>query len=103
MRGVLATNIVALALTSAALAQQPFDAPGLRFCAPPIKPGCVDAEETYTSPNLKAECQKAMDRYVPTVFAYRQCLNQEMERAVRQTNETIQRFRCRAKGERKCP
>lgn len=86
-----------------ALAQQPFDAPGLRYCAPPIRPACVDDPDTYREAESRAECQRAMDRYIPTVFAYRQCLSQEIERAVRQTNETIQRFRCRAKAEPRCP
>ena len=83
--------------------QEPFTAPGLRFCAPPIKPACVDDPDTYKAAARRAACQADLDRFVPTVFAYRVCLNQEMERAVRQTNETLQRFRCRAKGEKKCP
>ena len=88
---------------SPARAQEPFLAPGLRFCAPPIKPACVDDADTYRTAARRAACQADLDRYVPTVFAYRVCLNQEMERAVRQTNESLQRFRCRAKGERRCP
>ncbi len=100
-----AVCILALAplIAGPARAQEPFAAPGLRFCAAPIKPVCVDDFDSYKSPAKLAACQKDLDRYVPTVFAYRHCLNQEMERAVRQTNETLQRFRCRAKGEKKCP
>lgn len=87
----------------AAFAQEPFVAPGLRYCAPPIKPACVDDPATYRSNSRQTECKKDVDRFVPTVFAYRQCLNQEMERAVRQTNDTLQQFRCRAMGDRNCP
>ena len=86
-----------------ARAEESFVVPGLSFCAPPIKPSCVEEADTYKSASRKTECQKNVERFVPTVFAYRQCLNLEMERAVRQTNETLQRFRCRARGERKCP
>lgn len=93
----------AFVLASPTFAQEPFAAPGLRYCAPPIKPGCVDVMDTYKSATSKMACQKEVERFVPTVFAYRACLNREMERAVLQTNETLQRFRCREKGGKKCP
>ena len=95
--------LLVLACCWPARAQEPLPPSGLHYCAPPIKPACVDDDETYQAPARKAACQKDMDRFVPTVFAYRQCLNSEMERAVRQTNDMLQRFRCRANGDGKCP
>ena len=96
-------SVLVAAAAVPARAQEPFVAPGLRYCAPPIRPNCVDETETYKAAGKRDACQKDVERFVQSVFAYRQCLNIEMERAVRQTNETLQRFRCRAKGDRKCP
>lgn len=76
--------------------------PLLGFCAVPVKPDCVDAAGGYDSPRSRAACAKDMERYVKYVFAYRVCLNAEMERAVRQTNEAIARHKCRLAGGKKC-
>ncbi|MEA2757907.1 MAG: hypothetical protein QOH65_520 [Methylobacteriaceae bacterium] len=35
-----------------------------------------------------------MNRYVNSVAAYRLCQTQEIERAVRETNGTLQRWKC---------
>jgi hypothetical protein len=77
--------------------------PLLGFCAQPVRPECVDTVETYADPGKKAACNQDMERYVKYVFAFRLCLNAEMERAVRQTNETIFRHKCRMAGRKSCP
>ena len=104
VRALSVTIGVALLFCSAgaSFAIEPFIAPGLKYCAPPIKPSCVDEGNTYKTTASKKACQKDVERFVPTVFAYRVCLNQEMERAVLQTNETLRRFKCREKGGKKC-
>jgi hypothetical protein len=76
--------------------------PLLGFCAQPVRPACVDSAATYADPKTKAACNQDMERYVKFVFAFRICLNAEMERAVRQTNETIFRHKCRMAGGKKC-
>ena len=76
--------------------------PLLGFCAQPVRPACVDTATTYADPKTKAACNQDMDRYVKFVFAFRLCLNAEMERAVRQTNETIFRHKCRMAGKKSC-
>ena len=77
--------------------------PLLGFCAQPVRPACVDSASTYADPKTKAACNQDMERYVKFVFAFRICLNAEMERAVRQTNETIFRHKCRMAGRKSCP
>jgi hypothetical protein len=67
-----------------------------------VRPACVDTAETYADAKAKAACNQDMDRYVKFVFAFRICLNAEMERAVRQTNETIFRHKCRMAGRKNC-
>ncbi len=76
--------------------------PLLGFCAVPVKPDCVDTPASYANPKARAACVRDMDHYVKYVFAYRLCLNAEMERAVRQTNETIEKHKCRMSGGKKC-
>ena len=39
-------------------------------------------------------CQDDVNRYVRYVGNYRLCLTQETERAVRETNGTLQRWKC---------
>jgi hypothetical protein len=77
--------------------------PILRFCAVPVRPECIDAAATYANPQSRGACNLDMDHYVKSVFAYRRCLNAEMERAVLQTNEAIFRHKCRMAGKKNCP
>ncbi len=84
------------------LAQDPTP-PLLPYCAPPVQPDCLNDDKTYASPAASGACQQDMDRYVRSVFAYRVCLNSEMERAVFATNQALQRFRCRVAKKTNCP
>jgi hypothetical protein len=65
------------------------------FCAPPVSPACIDKLKGVTGE--LAACEQETERYVASVFAYRACLSAEMERAVRETNEAIQKVRCERK------
>ena len=76
---------------------------GLSYCPPPVRPSCIDVSKTYDDPSALAACQRDTTRYEQSVFDYRQCLNTEMERAVRQVNESLYRFRCRSGKQKNCP
>jgi hypothetical protein len=70
------------------------------YCAPPFAPPCAAAASR--NGGATAACEKEVERYVASVFAYRGCLAAETERAVREANETIQALRC-AKDAALCP
>lgn len=61
------------------------------FCAPPAKPECVDRP-----PAGADRCVDDIAVYVAGVFKYRECLEREMERAVREANDVIESSHCRA-------
>ena len=67
---------------------------GFGFCAPPYPPKCVGNPATYASQESLDQCQEDVNRYVKYVGNYRLCLTQETERAVRETNGTLQRWKC---------
>jgi hypothetical protein len=83
-----------------ALAQR---AMGFGFCAPPYPPKCVSTPGTYTSQAEIDKCQDEVNRYVNSVTAYRVCQTQEVERAVRETNATLQRWKCGLAAKALCP
>jgi hypothetical protein len=68
------------------------------YCAPPFAPPCATK---LKNKGATPACEKQVERYVASVFAYRACLSAEMERAVRQANETIRKVRC-SKGAAAC-
>ena len=77
-----ATGAVLLAtlLCTGAFADARLPFARLGFCAQPAPPTCVDAW-LKDGANLSA-CEQETERYVAMVFAYRKCLNLEMDRAV---------------------
>jgi hypothetical protein len=81
----------------------PAPVPLLPYCAPPIVPSCVDAAVTYKSARAIASCRTSVDSYVTTVFHYRECVARETDRAVLETNQTLQRFRCSMQRKQPCP
>jgi hypothetical protein len=76
---------------------------GFGFCAPPYPPRCVSNPATYGSPAEIDNCQAEINRYVNSVAAYRLCQTQEIERAVRETNGTLQRWKCSLAVKTLCP
>ena len=62
------------------------------YCPPPYPPACVDTLAEL--PKDRAACEKAVDAYVASVFAYRTCLAAETERAVREVNSVLQIVKC---------
>ena len=98
MRGCL-VSVICLA-PSLAIAQRTM---GFGFCAPPYPPKCVATPGTYESQVEIDKCQDDMNRYVNSVAAYRLCQTQEIERAVRETNATLQRWKCGVAAKAPCP
>jgi hypothetical protein len=76
---------------------------GFGFCAPPYPPKCLSTPGTYGSQAEIDKCQDDMNRYVNSVAAYRLCQTQEVERAVRETNATLQRWKCGVAAKALCP
>jgi hypothetical protein len=72
----------------------PQAAPGFTFCAAPEPPACVAADKAV------AACDQEVESYITRVFRYRECLARETERAVAQSNDVIDDWRCRRMGER---
>jgi len=75
---------------------------GFGFCAPPYPPRCISDPATYVSPADTNKCQEEVSRYVNFVGAYRLCLTQETERAVRETNGTLNRWKCSLAAKAPC-
>ena len=75
---------------------------GWNYCSPPVQPLCSTQVGTFATKPKREECQAEIERYVASVFRYRQCLTKEMERAVLEVNTVVERFRCRLKEKRLC-
>lgn len=76
-----------------ALAQAP--PTGFNFCAAPTPPACIDAARTSEE---KKSCDEFVRAYIAAVFDYRACLEKEMARAVLESNDALDRWRCRQPG-----
>lgn len=92
---VLWTNVL-LARFSATDAQAGDDRWGWRYCSPPYPPACVEtsAKAPGKPSDERLACEKAVQSYVASVFAYRVCLAGETERAVREANRVLQTLKC---------
>lgn len=71
---------------------------GFSYCAPPLRPACI---ETSVAALAMAACDEEVQVFTRMVFRYRECLEKESERAVREANEAIEAWRCR-RDETKC-
>jgi hypothetical protein len=72
----------------------PQAAPGFTLCVMPQPPACALAAKAV------AACDAEVEAYVGLVFRYRECLARETERAVAQSNDVIDGWRCKRLGER---
>lgn len=75
----------------------------LDFCARPVAPACVDTAETYGTAALREACSAEVKRFLEMTFAYRKCLNSQLENEIRDTNAINDRFKCRLKNGKTCP
>lgn len=90
LRGAALATAVALFSSRPLLAAQ--DVRGFDYCAPPARPACI---ETSVSALAMAACDEEVQLFTRMVFRYRECLEREMERAVREANDAIEAWRCR--------
>ena len=91
---------ILLTATAAAGASGPME--GFRFCAAPVAPECIAAERAYRDAAQTRACEQDVARFVASAFAYRACLQREVQRAVLETNETVDRFKCGVAAGRRC-
>jgi hypothetical protein len=99
----LPTAAGAAGAAGAAMASESSASAGFDYCAPPVRPACVEDRKTYSDPRARRACEDETNRYVASAFKYRDCMYAAIERAVRQTNETIGRLRCREASQTPCP
>jgi hypothetical protein len=71
---------------------------GFTYCAPPARPSCIERSAAALA---MAACDEEMQLFTKMVFRYRECLERETERAVREANDAIEIWRCRL-DETKC-
>ncbi len=81
-------RLAAGVLISSFLAVSPVSAGGFDYCAPPLRPACVDAAEPPDS------CERDVQAFIRSVFKYRGCLEKESERAVREANDALEAWKC---------
>jgi hypothetical protein len=67
---------------------------GFNFCAAPTPPPCIDDARTKEKKN----CDESVRAYIASVFDYRACLEKETARAVFESNDALDRWRCRQPG-----
>lgn len=93
-RAAFRTGALAAAVVVSTSAARPQAAPGFTFCAAPEPPACVAAARAAPA------CDAEVEAYITRVFRYRECLARETERAVSQSNDVIDGWRCRRFNER---
>lgn len=72
------------------------------FCTKPIEPRCVTAFGTFDDDWAFDRCKRELNDFVAATKIYIDCLNSERDEAIRQTNEVISRFNCKARREIVC-
>ncbi|HEY8067138.1 MAG TPA: hypothetical protein VIF40_20785 [Methylosinus sp.] len=93
-------SAIRVAVSAAAIAVVPAPAfpqaaSGFNLCVQPGSPPCV------FMPGQAAEaCGREVELYIASVFHYRECLARESERVIRESNDVIDHWRCRERGER---
>jgi hypothetical protein len=73
-----------------------------KYCTPPLSPSCIQREETYKEPANTEACQKEIDEYINEALRYRTCLEEQIERAVKNANDIVDNFKCRTQGRSDC-
>ncbi|HYA80399.1 MAG TPA: hypothetical protein VED87_05670 [Methylocystis sp.] len=68
---------------------------GFAFCVAPAPPACIDVARTKPE---RTACEKLVSVCVRSVYQYRACLEAETQRAVLQSNDALDRWRCRRNG-----
>ena len=88
------------ALSVASVKAQEF--PGWEFCAPSVRPSCVDDDATYATQANQKACQSAVDRYAAASLKYRMGLVQRILRATREAESLKELFTCGTERKAAC-
>lgn len=72
------------------------------YCAPPVRPSCVDQDGTFKDAKKIAACNDAMSHYVSSVFVYRTCMYSKIEKTIRETNAAVALLKCREAHQTAC-
>jgi hypothetical protein len=94
-------GIIPAALALAVSASPP--ASGQMLCTAPVEPFCINRFGTFDDDWSFRSCRRDVETYREEVRAYLSCLRLEEERIISEVNRVIERFNCRARGERFCP
>jgi hypothetical protein len=73
------------------------------FCSKPSAPYCIDAYGTFESERTYRNCRSEVEHYLSQMDDYVTCLGREVDDARTEANGTIDRFNCKAQGNRFCP
>lgn len=72
------------------------------YCAPPVRPACIDNPKTFQDGGSTSGCSKDMERFISSVYKYRDCVYRRLERVLQNTNAASDLFKCRAAHQPKC-
>lgn len=79
------------------------------YCTEPPEPTCIRYGAGFSDKSDFDMCKWEMDRYLQKIKSHQNCLkneigllNQQLEDATRNANETIKKFNCFARNERIC-
>jgi hypothetical protein len=75
---------------------------GLRLLRAALSAAMRFGSGDYGSQADTNKCQEEVNRHVNFVGTYRLCLTQEIERAVRETNGTLNRWKCSVAAKAPC-
>ena len=72
------------------------------FCSEPREPSCVDGNGYFDDEDQFNGCKSEVENYIGDVKTYTACLTDEHDKAVKQSNDIIEKFNCRAAGTSYC-
>ena len=87
-------------ISSITLASSPSHA--FLFCNEPREPSCVDGNGYFDDEDQFNSCKSEVENYISDVKTYTECLIEEHDKAVKQSNDVIEKFNCRAAGKSYC-
>lgn len=72
------------------------------YCSEPSKPDCVDGSGYFDDQSDFTSCKSEVENYVDDVRRYSECLTDETNATIRESNEIVEKFNCRAEGRSFC-
>jgi hypothetical protein len=72
------------------------------FCSEPREPSCVEGNGYFDDADQFNGCKSEVEDYVRDVKSYTECLTEEHDKAIRQSNDIIEKFNCSAAGKSYC-